>query len=308
MKPMAARRIETEIDRLYQLAPDAFTAERNALAKTAGPDTPAVKRLVKPPIAAWAVNQVYWRRRDVYDALIKASKELRQAHKAVLSGKKGDVRTAAKAHEAALDAALKAALALLDAEGHPATEATRQAVATTLRALPVDDPPGRLTRTLQPGGFEMLAGLSIAAGTKGPRAQAASAPGPALTTAPVGRTPKTAQTSGAFQRKTAHAVKEAEDPKAAARAREAAAKAARELREAEHTARREEFEAARAAREADKASRQLEQARAALAEAQRELEAAEAAARDAVRTKEAADERAAAAEQALEVARLRLES
>jgi hypothetical protein len=292
MKPMAARRIETEIDRLYQLAPDAFTAERNALAKTAGPDTPAVKRLVKPPIAAWAVNQVYWRRRDVYDALIKASKELRQAHKAVLSGKKGDVRTAAKAHDAALDAALRAALALLDAEGHPATEATRQAVATTLRALPVDDPPGRLTRTLQPGGFEMLAGLSIAAGMKGQSA----------------RTPKTAPPSGALQQKTAHAVKEPEDSKAAARAREAAAKAARELREAEHTARREEFEAARAAREADKASRQLEQARAALAEAQRELEAAEAAAKDAVRTREAADERAAAAEEALETARRRLES
>ena len=62
---MAARKIESEIDRLYQLAPDEFTAARNALAKSAGPDAAAVKRLTKPPIAAWAVNQVYWQHRDV---------------------------------------------------------------------------------------------------------------------------------------------------------------------------------------------------------------------------------------------------
>ena len=161
---MAARKIESEIDRLYQLAPDEFTAARNALAKSAGPDAAAVKRLTKPPIAAWAVNQVYWQHRDVYDALVAAAKELRQTHKAILRGRSGDLRSAGKAHETAVDQALKAALSLLAANGHPATDSTRQAIATTLRALPSTDPPGRLSATLQPGGFEMLAGLSIGSG------------------------------------------------------------------------------------------------------------------------------------------------
>ena len=164
---MASRRIDTEIDRLYQLPPDEFTPARNALARTAGADAADVRRLSKPPIAAWAVNQVYWKRRDIYDALVDASTELRKIHTAILGGRRADLREASKAHEDALDAALKAALAILQEEGHPATDVTRQALLTTLRALPSEDPPGRLTRTLQPGGFEMLAGLSIE-GAKGP--------------------------------------------------------------------------------------------------------------------------------------------
>ena len=158
---MAPRRIDTEIDRLYQLPPDEFTAARNALAKQAGADAADVRSLAKPPIAAWAVNQIYWKQRAVYDALIAASTELRKLHRAILAGRRADIREAAKTHDEAIDASLKAALAILREEGHPVTDATRQAILTTLRALPADDPPGRLTRTLQPGGFEMLAGLSI---------------------------------------------------------------------------------------------------------------------------------------------------
>jgi hypothetical protein len=301
---MAARRIDAEIDRLYQLPPDAFTAARNALAKTAGPDAPAVKRLAKPPIAAWAVNQVYWQRRDVYDALVGAATELRQAHKAILSGRSGDVRAAGKAHESAVDAALKAALSLLEANGHPRTDATRQAIATTLRALPVDDAPGRLASTLQPGGFEMLAGLAIGQGAGRREARGASkgTPAPSLPA------PKPRSASGKAHRKADEPGPERVDPRVAARAREAAAKAARELREAEHTARREEFEAARAARDAEKAARQLEQAREALAAAQQDVEAAEAAAEEAARTKAAAEERAGAAEQAVDAARRRVQN
>ncbi len=303
---MAARRLDAEIDRLYQLAPGEFTAARNALAKTAGAGAAAVKQLVKPPIAAWAVNQVYWQQRDVYDALIRAAKELRQTHKAILSGKSGDLRAAGKAHEAVVEAALKAALALLAADGHPGTDATRQAIATTLRALPADEPPGRLSRALQPGGFEMLAGLAIAAGTRLP---SSARPAPRAAAGASAR-PEKAGKSGAQASPTPREApgKPAPrvDPKAAARAREAAAKAARLLREAEHTVRREEFEAARAARDADKAARQLEAARQALATAQQELDEAEAAAAEAMRLKEAADARAAAAEHALDAVRREL--
>lgn len=303
---MPARTLEAEIDGLYRLPPDEFTAARNTLAKTtAGAGAAAVKQLAKPPIAAWAVNQVYWQQRDVYEALLGASKELRQTHKAILSGKSGDVRAAGKAHEAAVETALKAALSLLAEHGHPATDVTRQAMVTTLRALPADDAPGRLSRVLQPGGFEMLAGLSIAGGVPrqaGARTASAAAPAPAA------RTDGKKSTRGG--RPPAKGVAPAAPrpaPRAAARAREAAVRALRELRDAEHTARREEFEAARAARDADKAGRQLERAREALAAAQQEVDDAEAAVTEAAGLKEAAEKRASAADLALAAARTRAE-
>ena len=68
---MPERTFDAEIDRLYQLPLDEFTAARNALAKKAGADGASIRSLTKPPVAAWAVNQVYWRDRSTYDALIE---------------------------------------------------------------------------------------------------------------------------------------------------------------------------------------------------------------------------------------------
>jgi len=297
---MASRRVEAEIDRLYQLAPDAFVAARNALAKDAGADAPEVKALAKPAVAAWAVNQLYWNRRELYDALIEASKELRGIHKAVLAGRRGDLRAAGKVHEESLDAALKAVMAILKDAGHPASDATRQAAQTTLRALPSDEPAGRLTRALQPGGFEMLAGLSIGGGPKvavRPKAEAKPEPGPA----------KSAATEKAASKELTAAEKRA-IAQAEGRAREAAAKAERELRAAEHTAKREEFEAARAAREAEKAVRLVDVAREAVEAAQQELETAEAAAKTAARERDAAERRSEEAQRAVEAARARAQA
>jgi hypothetical protein len=291
---VASRRIETEIDRLYQLPPDEFTAARNALAKEAGADRAEVRGLEKPPIAAWAVNQLYWKRRDVYEPLIAASAELRKQHKAILSGRTADIREAGKAHDTTVESALKAALALLRQEGHPATDSTRQAIMTTLRALPVDEPPGRLTKVLQPGGFEMLAGLSIA----GSRAGVASfRPQPDATKA---KTPGTAVKGegrkGAGERAEA-AQAEAARAKAA---REAAALA---VRDAEQGLRREQFESARLTREASKADKQVEEAREGLKHAQEALERAEDEALKAAQQRDAALQRTQDRERELEAAR-----
>jgi len=273
--------IESDIDRLYQLPAGEFTAARNALAKTAGKNAAGVRQLAKPSIAAWAVNQLYWKRRSDYDALVEASTSLRKIHKAILGGHRGDIRDATKAHDAAIERALKSTLALLREEGHPVTDATRQAIQTTLRALPGTDAPGRLTQALQPGGFEMLSGLSVAPPRAGdPRSKAEPARKDAR---PPDKTDKT----------------EKKDKKA----QEAAARAARELRLAEHEAQRQEFEAAKTAREAEKAARAVEQAREAVEAAQQELEDAERAAREATRARDAALRRAENA--AAAVARLK---
>jgi hypothetical protein len=284
-----ASRLETEIDQLYQLPLEEFTAARNSLARTAGAQAADVRQLAKPSIAGWVVNQIYWKRRDVYDALIEASGALRKAHKAILGGRRADLREPSHAHDEALDAALKAALAVLQEARHPATDATRQAVLTTLRALPSSEPPGRLTGALQPGGFEMLEGLSIA-GAAGP------------IKAKVSPTPiESARATTAKTEKPKPEMSRAEAAKAEALRTEAS----KALRDAEQAARRGEFETMRATRESEKATRQVERAREALEHAQQSLEQAEAAAAEAVRNREAATRRAKDTERALEAARRR---
>lgn len=283
---MPARRNESDIDRLYQLPLDEFTAARNALAKNAGADAASIRQLAKPPLAAWAVNQLYWRDRDVYDALMAASEELRRTNKAVLAGRRGDLRAAGRVHDQALDRALKGTMAIVADAGHPASDATRQAILSTLRALPSGEAPGRLSATLQPGGFEMLAGLPIAKG--GPQSKPGLAAG--------------ARTSTAHPRREGQAAKK-KDARAEARAMKEAAAAAEALRKAEQTARREEFERARAVREADRAQREVERAREALDRAREDMEAAERAAKAADTARDRAERSAREAQDAL--ARLR---
>ena len=275
---MPARRNESDIDRLYQLPLDEFTAARNALARNAGADAASIRQLAKPPLAAWAVNQLYWRDRDVYDALVAASEELRRTHKAVLGGRRGDLRVAGRVHDQALDRALKGTMAIVADAGHPASDVTRQAILSTLRALPSGEAPGRLSATLQPGGFEMLAGLPIAKGTL--KRTSAAQP-----------TPREEQPA------------KKKDARAEARALKEAAAAAEALRKAEQAARRQEFERARAVREADRAQREVERAREAMDRAREDLEAAERAAKAADTARDRAERSARDAQDAL--ARLR---
>ena len=288
---MASRPVDAQIDGLYQLPLDEFTAARNALAKTSGAAAAEIRALQKPPVAAWAINQVYWRGRPAFHALTTAAAALRAAHTAVVTGKKADLRAAGKAHEDALEAVVKLAIAILGDAGQPATDATRQAISTTLRALPAStDPPGRLTQVLQPTGFELLAGLPAAVSLGQARPSAA----PVKQKEP---------TSGAASPK-----KDAAREKALAKAKEAVAAAVRAERTAEQHARREEFEAARTTREAERAVRDLAKAHEALEAAQEAVETAERDAETATRKKEAAARRVRETAESLAAARIRTET
>jgi len=284
---MPARGLDAKIDHLYQLPLEEFTPARNALAKEAGADAAAVRALGKPPIAAWAVNQLYWRDRETWDALIEAAENARRAHKAVLSGRGGDVRAAGTVHEEAAEAALKKTLAIVAGSGHPVTDSTRQAIATTIRALPGEEPAGRLTRALQPGGFEMLAGLSLGSGTPARK---------------VGK-PAANPTLIAHPKTAAKPAPTKADAKALTRAREAAAAAANAVRDGERALQREEFEIARTAREAERAARAIDEAREALERAKTDLQDAEKAAKLAEKQREEAGKRAESARKQLEQAR-----
>jgi hypothetical protein len=277
-----------DIDQLYQLPLEEFTSARNALAKGAGKNAAAIRGLTKPPVPAWAVNQLYWRNRRTWDALVEAAENLRRANKAVLSGRSGDVRAAGQVHDEAVQDALKATLAILSSGGHPVTDATKQSILTTLRALPGDEAAGRLTRVLQPGGFEMLAGLTIAKATKASKSA---------------KDAKDTREAKDTKERATELTRSKADAKALTQAREAAASADRALKDAEQAARRHEFEIARATRDEERAAKAVEQARAALDHAKAELAGAEREHTDAGERRETAEEAAKKAASAVTAAR-----
>src|SRR5262245_59891094 len=88
-----------DVEALYKLPLAEFTAARNALAgrlKKAGRAEEAgrIKAPNKPTAPAWAVNQLYWERRDVFDRLIASGERLRAAQASKLAGQSGDIRGA----------------------------------------------------------------------------------------------------------------------------------------------------------------------------------------------------------------------
>ena len=95
-----------DLDGLYQVPLSDFTAARNELAKRLGREGVSVKALPKPNLAAWTVNQLYWQRRPLYDAVVAASGRRRDAHARILSGRDGDVAGAEAAHRDAMKAAM----------------------------------------------------------------------------------------------------------------------------------------------------------------------------------------------------------
>jgi hypothetical protein len=165
---------DDHIARLYQLPLDEFTAARNLAAKETG--NAAIKKLEKPNLAAWTVNQLYWRERRLYDAVIAAAEAMRAAYKQMLAGKSADVRTAENVHADALREAKQAARQILESAGNTNPDTVMTAVAETLDALPGDEPPGRLTKPLRRMGFNVLEGLPIAARVGGDKPKPAPKP------------------------------------------------------------------------------------------------------------------------------------
>jgi hypothetical protein len=149
--------LEADIDRLYQLPLEEFTPARNALARER--KAPELKKLEKPGVAAWAVNQVYWRHRATWDRLAASAEALRAEHRKLLGGRQADIRSAEAAHREAVRAAVEKTRELLARAGHAPSPATMAAVQETLESLPSEERPGRLTRPLKPRGFEALAGM-----------------------------------------------------------------------------------------------------------------------------------------------------
>ncbi len=156
--------LDRDIDALYQLPPAEFTGARTALAKSLPAEAARrVRALKKPTAVPWAVNQVYWKARPVFNALMDAGKALRAAQVATLKGRKADVRAAADTHRRALAHAVHEAHTLAStAHLHPNNDQlARMFEAVSLAPTPLEDT-GRFTQLIEPSGFEALAGVTPA--------------------------------------------------------------------------------------------------------------------------------------------------
>jgi hypothetical protein len=158
---------DRDIDQLYGLPLDEFTAARNALVRDLRKsrrkqDAEEVRALKKPPATAWAVNQVARREPAKVAELIRAGDTLRKAQRDVLGGKTADVREASRAQHELADELVDEARAVLEEAGTKATQAAAQRISTTLRAASTDPNAakllrkGRLTEDIESIGFGPL--------------------------------------------------------------------------------------------------------------------------------------------------------
>jgi hypothetical protein len=172
-----------DVDALFALPLSEFTAGRNALIKRLkqdkrGDEAARVQALAKPPLSAWAVNQLYWRHRNEFDRLLAAGSLLSQAHVSQLSGKATDVHGPLAARREAMSVLLRLVDKLLRDSGHSAAPDTMRRIATTLETLSVPGAllPGRLTEDVASLGFESLAALvPVASKSKEPEPLAKAA-------------------------------------------------------------------------------------------------------------------------------------
>lgn len=323
--PIATVADIADIAELYGLPLGEFTPARNALAgrlKKAGDRDAAaeVLALVKPTPAAWAVNQLLRRERGAFDALLAAGERARSALGRTLSDAGPEVvREALAEMRQRREQLLRRGAELLAVDGRAASATQLERLAVDLEAMALSPAAqkaverGWLDHDLDPPGFEVLAGLQLAAQPSRP-SPAPSRPEPKEKTPEPGEKPRAAKAAPARGRERAPSPEEsdaetteqkaarAREEREAARRRERLGRLEGKVAERSGEAEEQEVAAGAAEHEADVAEREAKQAERAAVEARRRAELArqaatrarERAARSAERLAQAQDELAAA--------------
>ena len=157
---------EAPLDELYSAPLDEFVAKRDAAARALRKegrrdDAAAVAALRKPPVPVWAANQLARRNRPAVERLLHAGGAMRAA---IEEGDRDAFTAAQRDHAEALRKLRDAARRLLG----ETTGAALDRVVATLRAASVDEglrlrlAAGRLDREPGAGGFDALAGMTVA--------------------------------------------------------------------------------------------------------------------------------------------------
>jgi hypothetical protein len=179
--------LDAALSALYQLPLDQFVATRDQLARrlrAAGDRATArqVAGLRRPPVSAWAANQLAKAAPNAVAELLDAGAALRQAQQDALAGQPGaarQLRTATVHLRAAITRLSARAETLLVRAGHAASDATLTRLAATLQAAATGDEAtraalaqGRLPGDLDPAGF----GLEVAPAPVEPAAPVTAEP------------------------------------------------------------------------------------------------------------------------------------
>ncbi len=142
------------IDRLYAAPLDQFVTVRTALAKESG-DPAAFKKLPKPNLPAWGLNQLVRRKREELDAFLRAGDAMKDAPAK-------DLAAVTRTFRSVLAKLVSETEAILAEAGHAATVDTSRRIHATLHAAAVDDEAraavlsGRLSKDLESSGVEWL--------------------------------------------------------------------------------------------------------------------------------------------------------
>ena len=239
--------LDAALAALYQLPLEQFVATRDQLARrlrAAGDRATArqVAGLRRPPVSAWAANQLGHAAPNAVAELLEAGAALRQAQQAAVAGQPGaarQLRTATAHLRAAITRLSARAETLLVRAGHAASDATLARLASTLQAAATGDEAtraalaqGRLQGDLDPAGF----GLEVV-------------PAPAEPAVPANVAPATTVDQAAARRERARA--------AAQRALEQTRQAAEQAQAALDQARVLAASRQRAAQEAHQRAEQL---------------------------------------------------
>ena len=143
-----------------------FVSRRTALERTLRSSDAAaavaVKKLRKPPVGVWAIDQLAVEDPELVAALLAAGLDAREAQRAVAdgSGSGEDLQVATTRVREAVEAAVRAAAQVLDGSGQAMAEETARKIRTTLQAAVGGGAAerealwrGTLDRDLTPTGF-----------------------------------------------------------------------------------------------------------------------------------------------------------
>jgi hypothetical protein len=235
---------DEHLDQLYGFPLDEFTPARDRLAAELGEqgdrDAAArVKKLRRPSVSAWTVNQLVRNHRGEVQELLSVGDDVRAAQRVALSGGGAEkIREITGRRRRVVDRLLDRAEDLLARAGHATSRSTLDKVGDTLMAATVDEEAagavraGRLVRELAPpSGLETLAG----------------------------QIPVPAESASKRERQAQERAQRAEEQ--ARDAEGAAEEADREARRLEEQAERTRQDAERARRRADRAAERAQELR-----------------------------------------------
>jgi hypothetical protein len=158
------------VDDLYAAPLDEFTSRRNALAKETGAAgdkelAAEIKQLTKPSAAAWTLNQLVRSDPAGVDDLLDNADKMRAAQR----GEGGDLRALNSQVRAQVAKLLAEAQEITESAGRNATQTLKNLVTQSLMAAAAEEEAGaalragRLSRELEPGGFQAADGDLVVA-------------------------------------------------------------------------------------------------------------------------------------------------